>query len=452
MRRAGRLSPLAPLPHPPPAPASRFLRVPTPIAPGDAPALLRALVRCDSRNPSLVPGAPGEALAARTLASVLEGWGFRVTLADALPGRPNVIARIGSAGRGRSLMLNGHLDVVGIDGMIHAPFDAAERDGRLYGRGSADMKAGVAAMCAAAARAAAAHELPGEVIICAVADEEWASAGTRAIVASGLRADAAIVTEPTSLAIMPAHRGFVWITVEVAGRAAHGSRYDIGIDAIRLAGLFLAELDALDANVLPTHTHEILGHASLHASTISGGTGMSTYPDHCTLRIERRTVPGETPASVLAEVNAACARLRARRPEFTATVTMDLAQSPSDVAVNAPIVRALATSIAVVSAERRAPSAEPAPLAERRAPSAEPAPLAERRAPSAEPDIQGMSAWTDAALLNDAGIPAICYGPGDIALAHAAEEFVPLAELETATRVMADLIARWCGGSGPWPA
>ena len=389
------------------------------MAAGDAASLLRALVRADSRNPSLAAGAPGEANAAHVLADVLTAWGFRVQLGDALPGRPNVIARIGNAAGGRSLLLNGHLDVVGVAGMIHPPFDAAERDGKLYGRGSADMKAGVAAMCAAAARAAAAGPLAGEAIVTAVADEEWASAGTKAVLASGIRADAAIVTEPTRLAIMPAHRGFAWFTITVPGRAAHGSRYDLGVDAIRLAGLLLAELDAFDAGPLAARTHALLGHASLHASTIEGGIGMSTYPDRCVLRVERRTLPGETPAAVLAEMQAACARVQARRPEFRATVALDLAQGPSDVAVNAPVVRALSQAVAAEQGAAR---------------------------------IEGMSAWTDAALLNDAGIPAICYGPGDIALAHAAEEFVPLAEVETATKVLTRLVSSWCNGSGAWPA
>ncbi|HUO51373.1 MAG TPA: ArgE/DapE family deacylase [Gemmatimonadaceae bacterium] len=384
---------------------------------GDAAALLRALVRADSRNPSLVAGAPGEGGAARVLAAALEQWGFRVELKDALPGRPNVIARIGRAAGGRTLLLNGHLDVVGVDGMVHPPFEPAERDGRLYGRGAADMKGGVAAMCAAAARAHAAHPLDGEAIVTAVIDEEWASAGTAAVLAAGIRADAAIVTEPTSCAIMPAHRGFAWFTVTIHGRAAHGSRYDIGVDAIRLAGLLLAELDAFDAGALAARAHPLLGHASLHASTIEGGLGMSTYPDRCVLRIERRTLPGERADGALEELRVACERVRARRPAFRADVTLDLAQGPSDVPVDAPVVRALAAAI-----ERD----------------------------GGAPRVAGMTAWTDAALLNDAGIPAICYGPGDIALAHAAEEFVPLAEVETAARVLERFIADWCGGRGPW--
>jgi len=386
---------------------------------GNAVALARELVRIDSRNPALSAGAPGEREIARALADVLRAWGMEVEVLEAAPGRPNVVARVGkrTEGRGaRSLMFNGHLDVVGVEGMVHPPFDAQERDGRIYGRGAADMKGGIAAMCAAAARAAAAEGgLDGELVICAVADEEDASIGTRAIVASGVRADAAIVTEPTRLAIAPAHRGFAWLTVVVHGRAAHGSRYDIGIDAIRHAGLLLAELDALESTLLRERTHPLLGRASLHASLIEGGTAMSVYPDRCTLRLERRTMPGESEEAVLDEVRSACERLSRRLPDFDASVTLDLARAASDVAEDSPIVRALASTIEAGGAAAR---------------------------------TEGLSAWTDAAILNEAGIPAICFGPGDIALAHSAEEWVATAEIERAADLLGQLALRWCAGRG----
>jgi acetylornithine deacetylase len=382
------------------------------IARGDAVALTRALVAVDSRNPSLVAGAPGEGAAATLLAEVLRDWGCAVELHEVAPGRPNVVARVGIGG-GPTLMFNGHLDVVDVVGMTHAPFDPVERDGRIWGRGSADMKAGVASMCAAAVRAVD-QGLAGELIIAAVIDEEYTSLGTRALIDRGIRADAAIVTEPTRLAIMPAHRGFVWLDLHVAGRAAHGSRWDIGVDAIRHAGLFLAELDRYDAETLTVRHHALLGRPSVHASMISGGTGMSTYPDRCALSIERRTIPGETGAQVLSEIQELRDRVRLAQPEFDGTVTVSLSQSPSDVALSAPIVRALDDTLAACELPKA---------------------------------FEGMSAWTDAALLNDAGIPAICFGPGDIALAHAAEEFVPRQEIEDATRVLAELALRWKGNS-----
>ena len=307
-------------------------------------------------------------------------------------------------------MLSGHVDVVGVDGMTHAPFDGDVRDERLYGRGAADMKGGVAALCAAAWRASL-DGIAGEIVVALTADEEYESVGTRAMLERGVRADAAIVGEPTRLEIMPAHRGFVWIEVVVTGRAAHGSRWELGVDAIRHAGLLLAELDRLDADELSQRTHPLLGRASLHASTIEGGSGMSTYPDRCVLRLERRTLPGETAEHALAEVRRACAAVRARRSEFAAEVSLLMAQGPSDVTADSPIVRALEDALLERNEEVR---------------------------------VAGMSAWTDAALLNAAGIPAICFGPGDISLAHAAEEYIPLAEIDRATSVLATLARRWC--------
>lgn len=385
------------------------------VARGDAVALTRELVRIDSRNPSLVARAPGEAAVARTLSEILREWGFRVELQEAAPGRPNVVARVGTAGS-RSLMFNGHLDVVGIEGMTHPAWgDDTRDDSRIYGRGSSDMKSGVAAMCAAAARAVDSG-LTGEIIVAAVVDEEYESAGTRAIVDRGIRADAAIVTEPTQLAIMPAHLGFVWIDITTRGRAAHGSRWDLGVDAIRHAGLVLAEIDRLDDEELPRRGHPLLGRPSVHASLIDGGTGMSTYPDRCTVRIERRTIPGETPDNVRRELEDACARVAARRPSFRAEVAVTFSQAPSDVAVDAPIVRALGDAI---------------------------------RGQGETVRVEGMTAWTDAALLNTAGIPAICFGPGDIRLAHAAEEYVKIDEIERATEILSRLATQWCGGRRP---
>lgn len=378
---------------------------------GDAVALTQALTRIDSRNPTLAPGAPGEAPVALALADILTTWGFDVTVTDSIPGRPNVVARIGPSNT-RAMMFAGHLDTVGVEGMTHPPFDAAIDGDRLYGRGSADMKSGVAAMCSAAL---AAFEECGsnakrQIVIAAVTDEEYESIGMRALLDSGVTADCAILTEPTRLAINPAHRGFVWIEIDFAGRAAHGSRHDLGIDAIRHAGLVLAELDELDSGKLQINKHQLLGRGSLHASTISGGTGLSTYPDRCVLKVERRTIPGETADDALREIHDACERVGTRRPELSATVRLIGAQLPSDVSTDAPVVRML----------ERGLEAAGLPVS-----------------------VEGMSAWTDAALLNEAGIAAICFGPGDIGLAHAAEEYVPVSEIRQATEVLTNVAREW---------
>ena len=375
---------------------------------GDAVALARALIKIDSRNPTLVPDAPGERACALALSSVLDEWGFDVDLQETLADRPNVIARIGPRDA-PALMLNGHLDVVGVEGMVHDPFAADVRGNRIYGRGSSDMKAGIAAMCAAALHAGSSSSR--QILIAAVADEEYESLGMRALIESGVRADAAIITEPTRLAICPAHRGFVWVDVTFRGRAAHGSRYDIGVDAITHAGLVLAELERLERTREHGRHHSLLGRGSLHASMIRGGVGMSTYPEECVLSIERRTLPGETADTAVKEIEEACAAVRARDPRLDVRISQTTSQLPSDVSTEAPIVRRL----------KHAMESEGVPIS-----------------------IEGMSAWTDAALLNAAGIPTVCFGPGDIALAHAAEEFVPVSEIETATRVLGRVVRDWC--------
>ena len=381
---------------------------------GNAVGLTRALTRIDSRNPSITTDGPGEAEAAHFLADVLREWGFAVELREAAAGRPNLIARAGSPD-GAALLFAGHLDTVGVEGMTHSPFSGEERSGRIYGRGSADMKSGIAAMCAAAVAAmdSASGDTGRQIIIAAVADEEYDSIGMRALTADGLRADAGVLTEPTHLAICPAHRGFAWVELTFFGRAAHGSRYDIGVDAIRHAGLFLAELEDLDSRVLPMRTHPLLGRGSVHASLIDGGSGLSTYPDRCVLTIERRTLPGQSAAEVENEVRELCERARARVPDLEVSLRLITAQSPSDVSSDAPIVQSI----------KRALEAE-----------------------SAKVSIEGMSAWTDAAILNSAGIPSVCFGPGDIRLAHAPEEFVPISEIQLAASVLTRVAREWLEG------
>jgi acetylornithine deacetylase len=377
--------------------------------PLDPVALTRTLVAIDSRNPSLVDGAPGEGRVAACLAEILSGWGFTVELREVAPGRPNVIARVGPAGC-TPLVLNGHLDVVGTDGMTHPPFQPHEADGRLYGRGANDMKGGVAAMCVAAARVAARGELVSEVIVTAVCDEEYRSLGTSALLAGGLQATAAIVTEPTRLAICPAHKGFVWFDVAVTGHAAHGSRPDVGVDAIAHAGLLLGTMLAHGEDTLGARRHPLLGAPSLHAATITGGTGWSTYPSHCALQVERRTIPGETGDQVRRELQQLIDELARTRRAFSATLTLHTEQPPNDVPVHAPIVHALRDA------------------------------LCEAALP---PSIDGLSCWTDAALFTAAGIPAVCFGPGDIARAHAAEEWIGIDELHHATTVLESVLRAW---------
>jgi acetylornithine deacetylase len=377
----------------------------------NAAELTAALIGLDSRNPSLVPGAPGEHQVGSFLADLLESWGFRVERQQVVANRFNVVARGGSSSHAaRSLMLNGHLDVVGTEAMSHPPFIPDIADGKMYGRGSADMKSGIAAMCVAA-REAVQLGIDGEIIIALVIDEEYESLGTRALIASGVRADAAVIAEPTQLALCPAHRGFVWARLDVHGRAAHGSRYDLGVDAITHAALILAELDHVQRTVLQQRTHPLLGRGSLHASLVSGGSGLSTYPDLCIVEVERRTLPGETERTFVDELTAAMAVVRDTHPDLNADASITTSQIASDVSSDAPIMTEMLGALRHEQLPAR---------------------------------VEGLSAWTDAALLNAAGVPTICFGPGDIGLAHSATEYVPLTEIDAATRVFTRLAHSWC--------
>jgi len=341
------------------------------------------------------------------LANVLNEWGFAVSTHEVAPQRVNVVARIGPAGVS-PLVLNGHLDVVGTDGMTHAPFTPEVQYGNLYARGSTDMKGGIAAMCVAAARAAQRGTLHRELVIAAVCDEEFASIGTSALLADGLRATGAIITEPTRLAVVPAHKGFAWLTVTVHGRAAHGSRYDVGIDANRMAARLLAAIDRYETDLLSTRTHALLGRASIHAPLVDGGSGWSTYADRCTVKLERRTIPGEQAAQVLSEVQALVDALHADDARFSATVELSGSQPPLETAVTHPLVASLVSAC---------------------------------QAHGLPGDVEGLFCWTDAALFANAGIPAVCFGPGDIARAHSATEWVEVEQLEQATDILERVVS-----------
>ncbi|MFW6078939.1 MAG: ArgE/DapE family deacylase [Gemmatimonadota bacterium] len=381
--------------------------------PGAAAAttLAAALVAVPSVNPALEEGGAGEAKLAELTAEWLADWGFAVDRVEGPGGRPSVVGRL-ARGAGPRLVLNGHLDTVGVEGMTVAPYGGEVRGGRLYGRGAADMKGGVAALLAAARDAAREAGGPsrGELIVTLVADEEHASEGMRAVLDAGLDADAAIVCEPTSLAVAPAHKGFVWLEVEFRGRAAHGSRPARGIDAIRHAGRFLARLDAIESTIVAGPPHPLLGHGSVHAGTIAGGSAPSVYPDRCRVVLERRTLPGETAADARAEVEALLRELAEDVPELDARVEVRLARPGTEAPSDSAIVHALE---AALEAEGRPPRTAP------------------------------MTAWVDAALLNRAGIPAVCFGPGDIEAAHSPDESVDVAEVETAHRVLRRLIGRF---------
>lgn len=344
-------------------------------------ALTAQLVAIDSVNPDLIPGAAGE----REVAGFVAGWladaGLDVDLHEAAPGRPNVIAVARGTGGGRSLLLNAHLDTVGVAGMTD-PFAGRVAQGRLHGRGAGDMKGPLAAIMLVGAAAARAG-LRGDVLVTAVADEEVGSLGTEEVVRR-VRADAAIVAEPTEEVVAVAHKGFVAFEIETAGRAAHGSRPDLGIDAIAAMGPVLTGIAELDARLRAGPRHPLLGTGSIHASVIEGGQEYSSYPARCLLKGERRTIPGETIALVRSELEAVVGERDAR-------VELPFWRGPFATSAEEPVVRAL------------------------------------RRATGAA-DVGGVAFWADSALLAAAGIPTVVFGPrvGDL---HGEDEWVDLDSL-----------------------
>ena len=352
-------------------------------------ALLRDLVAIDSVNPSLVSGARGEADVAAFLADALRQAGLTVTIQEALPGRPNVVGVLEGRRPGPALMFCGHTDTVGVAGMDQ-PFTPRILGDRLYGRGSQDMKGGVAAMVDAARTLARNGGLAaGRLIVAAVIDEEHASAGADALVREW-HADAAVITEPTGLNVGVAHKGFQWVTVQTRGRAAHGSRPAEGRDAIMRMGRVLVALESLGRDLERGRTHPLLGAASLHASIVAGGTELSTYPASCSLDFERRTLPGEPDDVALREAEYVIARLREQDEEFDAIAEGKFGRG----AYELPDDHLLASTLGIAATQA-----------------------------GARAQRIGLSFWTDAAILGTAGVPAVLFGPGGAGL-HSTEEYV----------------------------
>jgi acetylornithine deacetylase len=371
---------------------------------------LADLIQINSINPSLAPGGAGETAIANYIADSLKRLGLEVATVEAGPGRPSVVGTLKGKGGGKSLMLNGHIDTVGVEGMPD-PFSASIREGRMFGRGAYDMKGSVAA-CMAALKALvdSGASLRGDVILTAVADEEYASIGTTEVIKQ-VKVEAAIVTEPTEMEICLAHKGFIWIEVETTGRAAHGSRFDEGVDANMRMGRFLAELESLERDLRSRSPHPLVGPPSLHAATLNGGTELSMYAAKCRLQIERRTVPGETEAQVKDELQKIVDQLKAADPSFQAGIKTLLIRESFETQADAPIVKAItqaATDLLVKP-----------------------------------PPVVGRPFWMDAALLSAAGIPTVVMGPVG-AGAHAKEEWVDLGSVEAMAHILAQTAIIFC--------
>jgi acetylornithine deacetylase len=364
---------------------------------------LALLVSTPSVNPLLESTSPGEA----AIAGVIRNWcaehAIDAWFEDAAPGRPNVVAHVG-AGDGPVLVLCAHTDTVSAAGMTIDPFTPRIDGNRLYGRGSYDMKGGAAAILEALADLA--QDPPtGTVYGAFVADEEYASAGAFDFVARH-RADACLLTEPSDEQLVLAHKGFIWIEVVTRGVAAHGSRWELGRSAIAEMGGVIAALDRFDRDVLRHRTHPLVGPASLHPAMIDGGEGWSTYAPACRLRVERRTLPGEVAADVIAELQRV---VEGVSPAAELNVT--LVRAPLECPPDAPLARHVHAAAAQQLGH--------------------------------EPVTCGVAYWMDAAVFAEAGVPALNFGPAGGG-AHAAVEWVDIESVVRCARVLADTARRFC--------
>jgi acetylornithine deacetylase/succinyl-diaminopimelate desuccinylase family protein len=362
--------------------------------------LLAALVRAPSENP---PGA--EAATVAVLEGFLTAAGVSVRVSEVAPGRPNLVAAAGEPGR-PALLLTGHSDTVPAgDGWTADPFSGEIRAGRLHGRGAADMKGGLAAMAAAVA-ALAAHDLGVRILFAACVDEEDGGAGTRALVDEGVRAEWAVIGEPTALTPIVACKGNCYFEVVLRGRAAHAGSPERGENAIERAATAVYRLRR-HGDALAERRHPLLGRPTLTATLVGGGTSASIVPDACRLVLDRRLLPDETAERALAEV------VRAVGDDLAADVSLLMELPAMEIAADHPLVDALTAAARAAGAPERPPA--------------------------------GWTAACDGGVLQRGSeIPTVVYGPGDIARdAHRPDESVPVDEVVTAARTYVQLAHRF---------
>jgi acetylornithine deacetylase len=369
----------------------------------DSVTLLRELVSIPSVNPSLGVGSRGEKEIASFIADWCQREGLTVYLEEVVPNRPNVIAIAKGSGGGKTLMLNAHMDTVGVVAMTD-PFEAVTKDNKLFGRGSLDMKAGLAAAMIATVKAKT-MKLRGDVILTAVIDEEHSSLGTQAVMKE-YKADAAIVTEPSWMNLCLAHRGFAVFELEVVGKAAHTSQRSLGINAITLAGNVLSAIETFDRELQRRAKHDLLEPGSLQATLIQGGQELFTTPATCKIMVERRTLPGETKKSVEKEMKELLKGLEFLDSNFHATFKTVLYRDAYEVSQEETIVQ-----------------------------------LAQKYLPDAK--VTGAPYWMDSALIGAKGIPTLVLGPGGGGM-HSSEEWVNLEDVKKLVDVLTNISQEFC--------
>jgi acetylornithine deacetylase/succinyl-diaminopimelate desuccinylase-like protein len=364
--------------------------------------LLRELIALPSVNPAFLPaGDPhaGEQRVAEFLLAAAAGCGLDVELQEVTPARPNLLARLTPAGEVRQrILLAPHLDTVGGEPLALALFEPVKKNGQLHGRGACDTKGSIAAMLTALGTLAKSPQRPRhtEIVFAGLVDEENNQAGSRALAASGLKADLAIVGEPTRLQIVTAHKGDLWLRLETHGQSAHGSRPELGRNAVHEMARVVEVLETKYAAHLRRRRHPLLGTATVSVGTIHGGTQPNIVPARCAISIDRRTLPGETELAVHREIKAF---LRERGLRVTLADRRGVPCPSLETDVKLPLVREF-----LRCAGQRRPA--------------------------------GVVFFCDAAVLAAGGIPSVVFGPGDIAQAHTADEWIALRELERATALL----------------
>jgi len=373
-------------------------------------AVLKDLIQINSTNSTLVRGGVGEKEIVRYLSELFLQEGIHSEVQNIGTDRFNLVARVSGKKGGPRILLNGHLDTVGVAGML-APFEAREIEGKIYGRGSQDMKGGLAAGVATLLALSQNRErFAGEVVLAAVADEEDRSLGTEYFLRhqpQEKRFDFCIVLEPTDLKVCTAHKGFAWLEITVYGKAAHGSRPNEGIDAIRQMGRVLEQLDQLDNRLQSTPLHSLLGSGSLHTSLIEGGCEWSSYPDRCVLKYERRTVPPENEATFRNELNVILENLTKSVSLFRAESQLIFSRAPLQQDRKHPFVSQFHRQVVHHFSK-----------------------LA---------DWGTVSFWTDAALISEAGIPSVVFGPRGAGL-HSLDEYVVASDVVACSKLLYDFI------------
>jgi acetylornithine deacetylase len=391
----------------------------TASGPGELAVDLTAeLVSLDTTNPSLVPGSPGERPAVEHLRHRLAGSGFRTEVVEATPGRPSLLAWHTGPRSGRTLVLDGHLDVVGSGAMPH-PFEPRIDGDRMTGRGTSDMKSGVAAMVVAAEEAAR-RGMAGTVVLALVADEEYASVGTEellpALAGFGLEPDGCIVGEPTWLNVAAAHRGYAVVEVTLRGTAAHSSQPELGVNALTHLGRLLGYVERAHAELCSRPPHPVVGHGSWAATVAHSGEAPFTVPDLATTMLERRTVPGESAATALDDVQAMLAGLTAADPTVSGEARLVTSRDAWELGTDPATSRLL--DLLGGALPRHGGSA---------------------------PAQMGCPYWMESAMWQAAGIPTVVCGPAGGGL-HADDEWVDLAQVRVYADALVDVVEGFCGG------